>query len=71
MDWQEVFKQVATILGGVGAGVAALAWFAQKIVSHFLSRDIESSRSGRGLTLLHCVDRYKATMCQGMRQAEA
>jgi hypothetical protein len=41
MDWLEVLKQIGIILGGTTIAVAAVAWLARTIVTHFLSKDVE------------------------------
>ena len=40
----DVLKGLVTILGGTAIAVAALAWLAQSIVTHFLSKDIEKHK---------------------------
>ncbi len=40
----DVLKELATILGGTAMAVAALAWLAKSLVTHFLSKDFEKHR---------------------------
>jgi len=41
----DILKELVTILGGTAIAVAALAWLAKSLVTHFLSKDIEKHKN--------------------------